>query len=114
MSQRTFNTIVRDCVPFLYSCPTYSLKSARFRYLRAKVVMATLNRYLAIQSDQLTLGKEFGVRLLSCVSKRIESRVGKRVAKKPVKFRGSSFKLFFRFQLLFLASWNRSKLNFPR
>jgi hypothetical protein len=80
MSQRTFNTIVRDCIPFLYSRPTYSLKSARFHYLRAKVVMATLIRYLAIQSDQHTLGKEFGVRLLSCVSKRIESRVGKRVA----------------------------------
>jgi DDE superfamily endonuclease len=71
MSQRTFNTIVRDCVPFLYSRPTYSLKSARFRYLRAKVVMATLIRYLAIQSDQHTLGKEFGVRQ-SCVSKRID------------------------------------------
>lgn len=71
MSQRTFNTIVRDCVPFFYSRPTYSLKSARFRYLRAKVVMATLIRYLAIQSDQHTLGKEFGVRQ-PCVSKRID------------------------------------------
>ena len=32
--------------------------------------MATLIRYLAIQSDQHTLGKEFGVRQ-SCISKRI-------------------------------------------
>ena len=31
MSQATFNVIARDCVPFLYSRPTYSLKSARFR-----------------------------------------------------------------------------------
>ena len=62
MSRSTFNQIVIDCVPFLYSRPTYSLKSARFRYLRGKVVMATLVRYLAIQSDQHTLGKEFGVR----------------------------------------------------
>ena len=62
MSKETFNAIVRDSLPFLYSRPTYSLKSARFRYLRAKVVMATLIRYLAIQSDQHTLGKEFRVR----------------------------------------------------
>ena len=71
MSQATFNTIVLDCVPFLYSRPTYSLKSARFQYLRAKVVMATLIRYMAIQSDQHSLGKEFGVRQ-PCVSKRID------------------------------------------
>lgn len=56
MSQATFHSIVRDCVPFLYSRPTYSLKSARFRYMRGKVVMATLIRYMAIQSDQHTLG----------------------------------------------------------
>ena len=30
MSQATFNMIVRDCVPFLYSRPKCSLKSARF------------------------------------------------------------------------------------
>ena len=71
MSQATFNVIARDCVPFLYSRPTYSLKSARFRFLRSKVVMATLIRYLAIQSDQHTLGKEFGVRQ-PCVSRRID------------------------------------------
>lgn len=71
MSQSTFNDIVRDCVPFLYSRPTYSLKSARFRYIRSKVVIATLIRYLAIQSDQHTLGKEFGVRQ-PCISKRLE------------------------------------------
>jgi hypothetical protein len=71
MSRSTFNQIVIDCVPFLYSRPTYSLKSARFRYLRGKVVMATLVRYLAIQSDQHTLGKEFGVRQ-PCVSKRLD------------------------------------------
>ena len=71
MSQVAFNVIARDCVPFLYSRPTYSLKSARFRYLRSKVVMATLIRYLAIQSDQHTLGKEFGVRQ-PCVSRRID------------------------------------------
>lgn len=70
MSKETFNAIVRDTVPYLYTRPTYSLKSGRFRYLRAKVVMATLIRYLAIQSDQHTLGKEFGVRQ-SCISKRI-------------------------------------------
>ena len=58
MSKETFNAIVRDTVPYLYSRPTYSFKSGRFRYLRAKVVMATLIRYLAIQSDQHTLGKE--------------------------------------------------------
>ena len=71
MSRETFNGIVRDSVPFLYSRPTYSLKSARYRYVRAKVVMATLLRYLAIQSDQHTLGKEFGIRQ-PCVSKRID------------------------------------------
>ena len=71
MSQATFNVIARDCVPFLYSCPTYSLKSARFRYLRSKVVIATLIRYLAVQSDQHALGKEFGVRQ-PCVSRRID------------------------------------------
>ena len=71
MSQSTFNDIVRDCVPFLYSRPTYSLESARFRYIRSKVVIATLIRYLAIQSDQHTPGKEFGVRQ-PCVSKRLE------------------------------------------
>lgn len=71
MSTTTFNKIAHDCVPFLYSRPTYSLKSARFRYLRSKVVMATLIRYMAIQSDQHTLGKEFGVRQ-SCISKRID------------------------------------------
>ena len=71
MSQSTFNGIVRDCVPYLYSRPTYSLKSARFRYIRGKVVIATLIRYLAIQSDQHALGKEFGVRQ-PCISKRIE------------------------------------------
>ena len=71
MSKETFNGIVRDSVPFLYSRPTYSLKSARFRFLRAKVVMATLIRYLAIQSDQHTLGKDFGVRQ-PCISKRID------------------------------------------
>ena len=71
MSQATFNIIARDCVPFLYSRPTYSLHSARFRYLRSKVVMATLIRYLAIQSDQHTLGKEFGVRQ-PCISKRLD------------------------------------------
>ena len=71
MSRETFNGIVRDSVPFLYTRPTYSLKSARYRYMRAKVVMATLIRYLAIQSDQHTLGKEFGVRQ-PCVSKRID------------------------------------------
>ena len=70
MSQATFIIITRDCVPFLYSRPTYSLQSARFRYLRSKVV-TTLIRYLAIQSDQHTLGKEFGVRQ-ACVSKRLE------------------------------------------
>ena len=58
MSQSTFHGIVRDCVPFLYSRPTYSWKSARDRYMRGKVVMATLIRYMAIQSDQHTLGKE--------------------------------------------------------
>ena len=52
MSRETFNGIVRNSVPFLYTRPTYSLKSARYRYMRAKVVMATLIRYLAIQSDQ--------------------------------------------------------------
>ena len=76
MSQATFNAIVLDCVRrslnlFLCSRPTYSLKSARFRYLRAKVVMATLIRYMAIQSYQHSLGKEFGVRQ-PCVSKRID------------------------------------------
>ena len=71
MSQSTFHTIVRDCVPFLYSRPTYSLKSARFRYIRSKVVIATIIRYMAIQSDQHTLGKEFGVRQ-PCISKRLE------------------------------------------
>lgn len=71
MSQSTFNIIARDCVPFLYTRPTYSLKSARFRYMRSKVIMATLIRYLAIQSDQHTLGKEFGVRQ-PCVSRRID------------------------------------------
>ena len=71
MSQSNFNGIVRDCVPYLYSRPTYSLKSARFRYIRGKVVMATLIRYLAIQSDQHALGKEFGVRQ-PCIGKRIE------------------------------------------
>ena len=45
ISQATFNVIARDCVPSLYSRPTYSLKSARFRHLRIKVVMATLIRY---------------------------------------------------------------------
>ena len=40
MSQATFNIIAKDCFPFLYSRPTYSLHSARFRYLRSKVVMA--------------------------------------------------------------------------
>ena len=59
MSQATFDTIV-----FLYSRPTYSLISARFRYRRAKVFMATLIRYMAIQSN-----KEFGVRQ-PCVTKR--------------------------------------------
>lgn len=71
MSRETFNGIVRDSVPFLYTRPTYSLKSARYRYMRAKIVVATLIRYLAIQSDQHTLGKEFGVRQ-PCVSKRID------------------------------------------
>lgn len=71
MSQSTFNDIVRDCVPFLYSRPTYLLESARFCYIRSKVVIATLIRYLAIQSDQHTLGKEFRVRQ-PCVSKRLE------------------------------------------
>ena len=71
MSQSTFYGIVRDCVPFLYSRPIYSLKSARFRYIRSKVVIATLIRYQAVQSDHYTLGKEFGVRL-PCVSKRLE------------------------------------------
>lgn len=33
--------------------------------------MATLIRYMAIQSDQHALGKEFGVRQ-PCISKRIE------------------------------------------
>ena len=42
MSRETFNGVVRDSVPFLYTRPTYSLKSARHRYLRAKVVMTTL------------------------------------------------------------------------
>ena len=71
MSQSTFNGIIRDCVPYLYSRPTYSLKSARFRYTRGKVVIATLIRYLAVQSDQHALGKEFGV-YQPCISKRIE------------------------------------------
>ena len=71
MSRETFNGIVRDSVPFLYTRPTYSLKSANYRYMRAKVVMATLIRYLAIQSNQYTLGKEFGVRE-PCVSKRLD------------------------------------------
>jgi DDE superfamily endonuclease len=71
MSKETFNGIVRDTVPFLYSRPTISLKIARYRYIRAKVVMATLIRYLAIQSDQHALGKEFGVRQ-PCISKRID------------------------------------------
>ena len=71
MSRETFNGIVRDTVPFLYTRPTYSLKSARHRYLRAKVVIATLVRYLAIPSDQHALGKEFGVRQ-PCISKRID------------------------------------------
>ena len=71
MRQSTFNKIVRDCVPFLYSRATHSLKSAKFRYRRGKIVMATFIWYMAIQSDQHTLGKEFGVRQ-PCVSKRIE------------------------------------------
>ena len=71
MSRETFNGIVRDSVPYLYSRPTFSLKSARYRYLRVKVVMGTLIRYLAIQSDQHALGKEFGVRQ-PCISKRVD------------------------------------------
>ena len=73
MSKENFNAIVRDTVPYLYSRLTLSLNLDRFRYLRAKVVMATQIRYLAILSDQHTLGKEFRVRQ-SCISKRIDRR----------------------------------------
>jgi hypothetical protein len=70
MSKVTFDSIVTDCLPFLYTKPAKSAESIRWRAIRAKVTIAVLIRYLATQQDQYSLGKEFGVQQ-SCISKRI-------------------------------------------
>lgn len=74
MAKSTFNQIVKDCIPYLYDRPTTSLKSVRHRYLRSKVTIGTLIRYLATQSDQHTLAKEFGIRQ-PAISRRIDRAV---------------------------------------
>lgn len=45
MSKVTFDSIVIDCLPFLYSKPAKSSESARWRAIRAKVTMAILIRF---------------------------------------------------------------------
>jgi hypothetical protein len=40
MSKVTFDTIVTDCLPFLYSKPAKSEESVRWRAIRAKVTIA--------------------------------------------------------------------------
>lgn len=70
MKKTTFDSIVADCVPFLYDTPAENEVSARYREVRGKVCMAVLIRYLATQMSQHDLGKQFGVRQ-PCISKRI-------------------------------------------
>jgi hypothetical protein len=70
MKKSTFDTIVEDCIPFLYDTIAVNEEAIRARAVRSKVTIAVLIRYLASQMSQHDLGKQFGVRQ-PCISKRI-------------------------------------------
>ena len=76
MRKGTFNEIVDDCMPFLYDFNNSWTTAARKKYLRrkAKLCIGTFIRYLATQSDQHAIAKEFGIRQ-PAVSKRIRRAV---------------------------------------